>query len=145
MVIAQYWQDYVDTGYRLVRGSNQYSRWPNPHRQGRRNPLAQHFQEKLHSKLPAAGKEADQVISTWAARLTQNLSDCRHPSWLGAHLVDKNLPAKLICGLSCDDIASHPSIKAASESYPQVLNSPLVRPTHYKQLLSYCKKSMAKS
>lgn len=86
------------------------------------------FLDLLHRKVATVGKEASFLYSSWMKRVAINLPDCWHPSWMGSHLAKNTPPTVHACGLTIDQIAAHPAMKAASEAYPKILPAPPPRP-----------------
>ena len=88
------------------------------------------FESKFHLQLAMAGMVAVGHYQKWSAEVLQSLQyvpPCWYPSWLGAHFAETSPPETTVWGLSVDDIASHPAIKAASRAYPELLPTPPLR------------------
>lgn len=86
------------------------------------------FEALQHKVVATAGKQALELYGKWASKVSSQLPNRWHPTWMGEHLAKANPPEDLPCGLSVDAVATHPAIKAASEAYPNILPSPPPRP-----------------
>jgi len=82
----------------------------------------------LHKQVAVAGNQAVEQYEQWAIMISRQIPKRWHPSWMAEHLVRTCPPAILACGLSVDDIATHPAILGASEAYPAILPAPPSRP-----------------
>ncbi len=78
--------------------------------------------------LATAGKEAVADYAKWSKKILSRLPDSWHPSWMGNHLASSKAEADLKCGLSVQDIASHPLIVDACKAYPDILPTPPISP-----------------
>ncbi len=97
------------------------------------------FMALLYQQVASAGNQASIRCARWLPRILKQLPDSWHPSWMGNHLAKTTPPETLPCGLTIDQVATHPAIKGASEAYPNILPTLPLRPTdelnaHLRQL-----------
>ncbi len=97
------------------------------------------FMALLYQQVASAGNQASIRCARWLPKILKQLPDSWHPSWMGNHLMKTTPPETLPCGLTIDQVTTHPAIKGASEAYPHILPTLPLRPidvlnAHLRQL-----------